>query len=110
MAEPKEEGEGVRVVWEVPSGFPSHYSTHLVVQHSEDDFTLTFWDMRPPVLIGTMEDKQKQLQALKEIRPTPVARIILSPSKMRQVSQVIQDNLKTFAETYPPAAEKGPKS
>lgn len=110
MADPDNKAElGIRVVWEVPSGFPTHYSTHVVVQHGEDDFTITFWDLRPPLLMGSLEEKQQQAQALKEIRPTALARIIVSPHRMRQFTQVMQDNLKTFDETYGGAATKEAK-
>ena len=99
MADPTEEGKAISVVWEVPSDFPTHYATHLVVQHTEDDFTVTFWDLRPPVLIGTPEEKRQQVEAIKGVRATTVARIILSPRRMREFAQVMQDNLKTFDET-----------
>jgi hypothetical protein len=99
MADQSDDAKVVPVIWEVPAGVPTHYSTNLVVQHTDEDFTITFWDVRPPVLIGTREEKRKQVEALKEIRPTALVRIILSPSKMREFTQVMQDNLKTFAET-----------
>lgn len=107
MADPEDKAEpGIRVVWEVPPGFPTLYSTHLVVQHGEEDFTITFWDLRPPVLMGSLEEKQQQVWALKEVRPTALARIVVSPSRMRQFTQVMRDNLKTFDETYTDAPAK----
>lgn len=109
MADPEGDGAGIRVLWEVPAGFPTHYSTHLVVQHGEEDFTITFWDLRPPVLMGSLEQKQQQVRALTEVRPTVLARIIVSPRRMREFTQVMQDNLKTFDETYAAAGAKETK-
>jgi Protein of unknown function (DUF3467) len=99
MADQADDGKVVPIIWEVPAGLPTHYSTNLIVQHSDEDFTITFWDVRPPVLIGTREDKLRQVEELREIRPTALVRIILSPRKMREFTQVMQDNLKTFEET-----------
>jgi hypothetical protein len=99
MADQTDDAKVVPVIWEVPVGLPTHYSTNLIVQHTDEDFTITFWDVRPPVLIGTLEEKRKQVEALKAIRPTALVRIILSPGKMREFTQVMRDNLKTFDET-----------
>lgn len=57
-----EDEKVVPIVWEVPKGFPTHYSTHLVVQHTDEEFTITFWDLRPPVLMGAAEEKRQQIQ------------------------------------------------
>jgi hypothetical protein len=107
MADPKDKDETeLSIVWEVPTGFPTHYATHLVAQHSDEDFTITFWDLRPPVLMGSPDEKSQQVKALKEVRPTALARIVVTPRRMREFVQVMQDNLKTFEET---AAERAAK-
>ena len=110
MADQADDAKVVPVIWEVPPGLPTHYSTNLVVQHTEEDFTITFWDVRPPVLIGTREEKRRQVEALGEIRPTALVRIIVSPNRMREFTQVMLDNLKTFDEARMDSATKASKS
>ena len=109
MADPADDGKAVPIVWEVPPGFPSQYATHLVVQHTEEDFTITFWDLRPPILMGTPDEKRQQVEALKAVRPDALARIVVSPRRMREFTQVMQDNLKTFDAKVQEARPKGVK-
>ena len=107
MADP-DEGKGVPIIWEVPGDLPTHYATHLVVQHTDEDFTITFFDLRPPLLMGPPE-AQKQLEAMQIVRPKALARIVVSPARMRQFIQVMQDNLKTFEEKLAEAPARGAK-
>ena len=109
MADPEDKEVALPVVWEMPTGFPAHYATHLVVQHTDEDFTITFWDLRPPVLIGTLDEKRKQVETLREVRPTPLARIVVSPRRMREFTQVMRDNLRTFDESNAGPPEKEAK-
>ncbi len=96
MTDRKPKGKLISVNLHTPPGFPSQYATNLVVQHTEHEFVITFFEMRPPPLLGTEQKKRKQLDAVKEIDATCLARIIVSPNRMGEFIQVMQDNLKTF--------------
>jgi len=90
------ERKEVLIDFEVPPDFPTKYASNLVVQHTEHDFTITFFDIRPPLLVGLPEDKASQLAALETVKATPLARIVVAASRMRQFVRVFQDNLETF--------------
>jgi hypothetical protein len=94
MAE--EQGKAIRIDFDVPPDFPTKYASNLVVQHTEHDFTITFFDIRPPLLLGSADDKIRQLEGIEAVKAAPVARIVVAASRMHEFVQVLQDNLKTY--------------
>jgi len=86
----------VPVSFEVPDDIVSRYATNFVAQHTENEFILTFYEVHPPILLGSPDENKAQLEALGPIPATCVARIILSPHGMRQLVDVLQRNLADF--------------
>lgn len=95
MAE-KDQGKPVRIEFDIPSDFPAKYASNLVVQHTEHDFTITFFDVRPPLLVATTDDKASRLNAIETVKAQPIARIIVAASHMHDFVRVLQDNLKAY--------------
>lgn len=89
----------VRISFQTPEGFRTLYATNLVVQHTLHEFIVTFFEVIPPLLIGTPEMKKQQLESVREINGTVLARIAVSASRMEEFVQVLSDNLKTFKAT-----------
>ena len=89
-------GKALHVVLDVPPDFPTSYVSNLVISHTEHDFTLTFFDIRPPILFGPPDEKAKQLEAMEKVVAVPRARIIIAASRMHEFVHVMQDNLKTY--------------
>jgi hypothetical protein len=98
MAE-KDDGKALRIEFDVPADFPTKYASNLVVQFTEHDFTVTFFDIRPPLLVGTAEEKASQVAAMEKVKAAPLARIVIAASRMPEFVRVMQDNLKTFEAT-----------
>jgi len=86
----------VPVSFEVPDDIVSRYATNFVAQHTENEFILTFYEVHPPILLGSPDENKAQLEALGPIPATCVAIIILSPHGMRQLVDVLQRNLADF--------------
>ena len=101
MAE--EQGKAIRIDFTIPPDFPTKYASNLVVQHTEHDFTITFFDIRPPLLLGSADEKIRQLEEIETVKAAPIARIVVAASRMGEFVQVLQDNLKTYNAT---ASEK----
>ena len=104
MAE-NDQTKAIRIDFDVPPDFPTGYASNLVAQHTEHDFTITFFDIRPPLLIGTPDDKAGQLNSIQAVKAKPVARIIVAASRMHEFVQVLQDNLKTYQARSQPEKE-----
>jgi hypothetical protein len=99
--------KAIRIDFDTPADFPTKYASNLVVQHTEHDFTITFFDIRPPLLVGSPDDKASQLDAVQTVKAVPLARIVVAASRMHEFVQVLQDNLKTYlARDKQPAGDR----
>lgn len=79
--------------WEVPEDLPVVWVNNFVVQHTQHEFILTFFQVTPPILIKpTPED----LEAVESVPARAIARIALTPRAMAQLLDVIRENYETF--------------
>jgi Protein of unknown function (DUF3467) len=87
----------VRIVLADPDTTRSRYATNLVVRHTEHEFVLSFFDVRPPLFYGPPTMKQGQLENVEEIVTACHTRIVIAASRMQSFVKALQDNLKTHA-------------
>ncbi len=72
---------------------PISYVNYVLVSHTTDEFFMTFAQMHPPYwLAPTKEDVER----LTHIPAKAVARIALTPSKMKELIDVLNENYKKF--------------
>jgi len=90
------EAREVQLNLHVPEGFRTLFATNLIVQHTEHEFVITFFEVVPPALLGTAEMKKEQLESIKEVAGTCLARIAVPASRMESFVQVFVDNLSTY--------------
>lgn len=63
----------------IPPGMVSRYAHHMLVQGSESEVTLSFFEMILPLVVGTHEE---QLKVAKEgVKAECVARIVIAKSR-----------------------------
>jgi hypothetical protein len=96
MADESDEGKPVRIDLRVPPDLPSLYATNMVVQHTPHEFIVSFFNVQPPALLGTPEEKAQQLEAVDSVPAQCVARIVVAARRMGDFIQVLQDNHKTW--------------
>lgn len=94
-----EDSREVTISFKIPEGFRTLYATNLVVQHTPHEFIITFFEVVPPLLLGTPDMKRQQLESIREIHGNCLARIAVSATRMEEFLQVLSDNLKTFKAT-----------
>lgn len=90
------EGEfekAIPIRWEIPDEMDIVWASHFVVQHSEREFILNFFQVTPPILIQPTEE---ELKGLESVRGKAVARIALTPAALKELVEVLQRNLKSF--------------
>jgi len=75
--------------WYIPEGLDVVWANNVVVQHQEQDFLVTFFQVASPILLGASKE---ELEAIKSVRATAVARIALSPTHMERLIRALQDN------------------
>jgi len=86
--------------WFFPEGLVSRYSNNIMVQHSRNEFIISFFEARPPLLIGTLDRIERVQRETKAISAECVARIVVSPNKMRDFIKVLNRNIETYEETF----------
>jgi len=96
MAEQDLEPILIPVEWHVPDDLASHYATNLVVQHTEHEFNIFFYEIRPPLLIGSPEEVREGLEKVELVRANCVAHIIVAPDRMPEFVQVLQTSLERY--------------
>jgi len=91
-----EEAEQVKLKleWRIPEGLAGRYATNMVVQRTEHEFVLSFFEVYPPMVIGSPDEIKTQLEQLETVRAECIARIIVAASRMPEFVEVLQKNLQ----------------
>ena len=87
------------IEWHIPEGLVSRYVSNLVVQHTEHEFIISFFEILPPLVLGTPEEQQAKLTRMNAIPAECVARIIVSAEQMPTFVQVMQTTLEKYRST-----------
>jgi hypothetical protein len=73
---------------------PVYFANNFVVQHQQDEFFLTVGQFQPPILLGTAEERRKQLEELGYVPVKVVARLGLTRQRLVELIEVLQENLR----------------
>ena len=86
----------VPIEWHVSENVDSKYATNLVIQHSEHEFIINFFEIRLPLILGNQDQVREQWQNIKSVRAECVARIIVAPDRMQEFINVMQADLDKY--------------
>lgn len=90
-------GKQVQLQRTYPENLQSHFVVNMVVQHQPDMFILSFFEVWPPAILGeTDEEKQEMLDSLESVEAKCVARLVVTPSRMREFVAVMNENLSNY--------------
>jgi len=78
---------------QVPPGVVSRYATNLVIQRNGPEYIISFFEIRPPVFVGTPAEQRAQIEKLETIQAECVARVVVSAERMREFAQTFADSL-----------------
>jgi hypothetical protein len=94
MSEPESKAVELElpIEWYVPDATVTKYATNMVIQHTEHEFILSFFEVAPPLLIGT--PSKEVLEGLKSIRAECVARIVIARDRMPGFVEILRTNLE----------------
>ena len=93
QAIPKEEGLILEVEFEGSENVPIVFANNMFVRHEEDMFIITFAQAHGPYIV------KPTVEQLKEIGKVPtqvVARIAVSPIRMKEFLNVLNGNYEQF--------------
>jgi hypothetical protein len=107
MAEPEPASEeregGVPINWEQPGDIPTYYATNIVIQSLGQEFLLSFYEVRPPIITGSLEEHTAEFA--QGIPAKCVGRIIVSPGRLQQFSTLLQKHLEHLLANQEPVEE-----
>jgi len=84
----------IPIEWNISENIVARYATNMLVQSGENEFFVSFFESRPPLLLGTPEQISKQVNDLKSVKANCVAQIIISAEKMPSFIEALQTSLK----------------
>jgi hypothetical protein len=96
MAEQEIKGIYVPIEWHAPEDLISRYANNILVQHEEHEFIISFFEIRPPLLLGSPEEIKAKLEQTESVRAECVARIIVAADRMPSFIEALQGNLEKY--------------
>ncbi|MBN1580541.1 MAG: DUF3467 domain-containing protein [Anaerolineae bacterium] len=97
---PEDQGKPVKVHWEIPPDTVAQYVNNFVVQHSDDTFFLSFWQIQQPIILGTPEERKEQVDKIDSTNARFVTQIAMSPAQMAQLVKGLQENLEKYLKAF----------
>lgn len=79
-----------------PDSVTTRFADHVVVQHTEHEFVISFYEMERPVLLGTAQERNERLRSIESIKAVCVARIAVAAGRMPEIVQALNDNLSRY--------------
>ena len=81
--------EKIPLQFQVPVGLSSRYAHHLVIQSTDQEVILSFFELKPPIVLGSEE---VQRAALKDgITAECVARVIVAKARYPDFVRALSD-------------------
>jgi len=78
----------------VPADLESLFSNYFVVQYIGDDFFLSFFEIAPPPVSGTIEEQEAALREMGGLPAMCVARIVVTRARLKELHEAIGGVLK----------------
>lgn len=90
--------KGVPVRWNISENIVARYATNMVIQQLENEVLISFFEIKPPIILGSPEQIQKQLEELGSVNADCVAQIIVAKNKMPNFIEALESNFKKSLE------------
>jgi len=94
MSEKIPQVQQLPIEWNIPDDLVARYATNMAVQRLENEFLISFFEIKPPIILGEPANIEEKLKELKSIRANCVAQIIVSVDKMPDFVRALESNLK----------------
>jgi hypothetical protein len=82
--------------YEVPPNPTSYYATQAVIQSTDNEFLIYFFEVFPPLIYGDEISRREQFLKLESIPARFVARIVMTPERIPGLIAALQQNLAGY--------------
>lgn len=86
----------IPIEWYVPEGLMSQYATNMVIQHTDQEFMISFFEIKHPIILGPDEEVKNQYEKIGKVRAECITRIILTPDRLKDFIASMQTNYEKF--------------
>ena len=69
-------------------------SNHFVIQRTEHEYILYFFDVQAPLFVGTQEENRKYAETLDYVEAHCLAKIVIADGRMGDFVELINKNLQ----------------
>lgn len=100
MAPKKHKGNeplAIPIKWHFPKGLISRYASNMLVQFTENECNLSFFEIKPPLLLG---DLDKAKATLKSIKAECVARIVVSTGRIPEFLKALNGAWEQYSQQH----------
>lgn len=84
-----EELEKIPLHFIIPTGLTSRYAHHMIVQASDLEVTLSFFEAKPPLVVGGIEAQKEALKG--GVTAECVARVIIAKARFPDFMRALRD-------------------
>ena len=77
----------------IPDTLATNFSDYTLVQGDPENFTLSFFEIRKPAIIGSGEEKKAAIEKIDSIPAVCIARIVITPNHFKRLIEAMQSNL-----------------
>ena len=86
------------IEWVIDENTPTGYATNMIVQHTNHEFIISFFEMKPPLLIGDAEEQRQQAATVGSIKARCVSQITINAERMPHFIEALEQNYRQFVE------------
>jgi len=79
---------------------PVLLGNNFIIQHQQDEFILSVGQFTPPILVGTLEERERVAKEITHLPVKIVARVAMTRQRLVELIEILQTNLKTFDEGH----------
>ncbi len=98
MSKKPDKPKELPIVWNVDKAVTTKHATNLVIQANPHEVLLSFFEALPPILMGSPSDVQEQISKLPGLEAHCVARIVISPGRLKEFAQILSQTVEQFGE------------
>jgi hypothetical protein len=91
---PQQRPEGTTVnlpvQWQIPDDALASYATNFVVQRLQHEYLISFFQIQPPLLLGTPDQVVEQMSRLEKVPARLVAQVLIAEDRLQEFEELLQ--------------------
>lgn len=84
----------LKVRWSVPLDLTTRHASQFIVQRQGDELFLSGFEVRGPILVGSVEEKSEQLARTEFVDAICTARIVMSSATALALRDALTENIR----------------